>query len=153
MCTVFLCKDHCILWCCEHFSLSLVAQIFSRVRVWVKISVEASLYWTDSGISICLGHRSPPPWSHVHLMNSVVAIVWVWMLFSKFSIPHFKRDWGQSVPCEAGRVAVVHVVFENAIQENFCNWWTSSGASSTDFILVENSLVPVDLCSNWRIHS
>ena len=34
------------------------------------------------------------------------------------SIPHLK---GLSVPCEAGRVAVVHVVFENAIQENFLN--------------------------------
>jgi len=80
------------------------------------------------------GYRSPTPWSHMHLMNSVVAIVWVWMLFSKCSIPHFKRDWSQSVPCEAGRVVVVHVVFENAIQENFHNWRASSGASSTDFI-------------------
>ena len=33
--------------------------------------------------------------------------------------------------CEADREAVVHVVFENAIPEDFHNWRASSGASSS----------------------
>jgi len=35
---------------------------------------------------------------------------------------------------EVGRVAVVHVVLENAVQETFHNWRASSGASSTALI-------------------